>query len=523
MLQERRRHVPEVAGALDIRAADRRARARRLQDAYELSLEEALALAATASRDYLREREAVYLTTLNLTGVRRRFEAKYGLAFGLGARLDNDDLRPEGNLGASLDQESERGGRVVIDLATGFLAGLLTGDPFDAARSVLSTDILIPIGRGSGWVAREPLTQAERDVLYALRAFARFQQEFTVSIATEYYRLLQDRDTLKNEELTLESLQRLLDRQEALGREGAGRLPDFEVDQTRQNVLVAENRVISARTRFESALDEFKLTLGIPVDREVRLEEAELEALRDRGLEPLPLDAATGIRIALDRRLDLRNALDEHEDDLRKLMVARDAMGWEANIVLSGLVRRNEGVRSLFRNLESEAFAGLDVDLPLERMDERNALVNASVVAARSRRGAEALQDRIKQQVRGAARQLLRAEKSYEIQVEGVKLAERRVDSTDQLLEAGRASTRDRLDAETSLVTARNALTGALVDHALARLVLLRDAGVLEIGGDGTWTEPLFRPDGSLVETLPVLPDSGPRATAPPRAGAPAR
>ena len=55
--------------------------------------------------------------------------------------------------------------------------------------------------------------------------------------------------------------------------------------------------------------------------------------------------------------------------------------------------------------------------------------------------------DDIVRQVREGYRNLLRARLSHEIQEQGVALAEQRVASTADLLEAGRASTRDRLDA----------------------------------------------------------------------------
>ena len=61
ILEERRPCVPEIAGSLDVDAADRVSRAARCSETYRLPLNDALALAAAASRDYLGEREDVYL------------------------------------------------------------------------------------------------------------------------------------------------------------------------------------------------------------------------------------------------------------------------------------------------------------------------------------------------------------------------------------------------------------------------------------------------------------------------------
>ena len=266
ILGQRRCEVPWIVGHLDVDAADELAQMRREGRSFRLTLANALALAAAANREYLSQREDVFLTALDLSEVRHSFEMQFGLDLGIGWRITEDDASPEGNFRGTASRNLESGGSVVVDLATGFLASLATGDFFNLARSVLRSDIVLPLARGSGWVAKEPLTQAERDTLYAFRTYARFQQEFTVSVASEYYRLLQRRDTWRNEERTYKSLQRLLERQEAMGASGAGRLPDFQVDQTRQDVLTAENRTLVARTSFESGLDSLKLTLGIPID-----------------------------------------------------------------------------------------------------------------------------------------------------------------------------------------------------------------------------------------------------------------
>ena len=61
-----------------------------------------------------------------------------------------------------------------------------------------------------------------------------------------------------------------------------------------------------------------------------------------------------------------------------------------------------------------------------------------------------------------------------------MNLANQRVEGANLLLEAGRASTRDLLDAQSDQLTARNAVTSALVDYHLTRLNLLYNMGVFD-------------------------------------------
>ncbi|MGA0059606.1 MAG: TolC family protein, partial [Planctomycetota bacterium] len=84
-------------------------------------------------------------------------------------------------------------------------------------------------------------------------------------------------------------------------------------------------------------------------------------------------------------------------------------------------------------------------------------------------------EDRIKQQIRNSLRNITTRVANYEIQTLALELAERRVDSTQELYTAARVQALEVLDAQDSLLQARISRTGALVDYAIARLQLLRD------------------------------------------------
>jgi len=72
-----------------------------------------------------------------------------------------------------------------------------------------------------------------------------------------------------------------------------------------------------------------------------------------------------------------------------------------------------------------------------------------------------------------------------------VRVAERRVDSTRLFFEAEGRDTeiRDVLEAQEDLISARNALTTAIVQYRISELSLQRDLGVLEVNEQGLWQE----------------------------------
>jgi len=478
-LDARRPVVPEVRGFLDLDAADRTARPARALADVVLDLDEALRLAAAASYDYREARERAYLAALALTTERKAFQAQGGLGANAGVVRDRDGTGVEGGPTGSLSRAFESGGSFVLKLATSFLR-VLSLNPVETAQSLLTAEFVLPLVRGSGTAAREPLTQAERDVLYELRTFARFQQTLVVTVATGYYGVLQSKDVLTNEELTYQSLRVVHERAKSFGPEGAGRLPDFEVDQARQDVLRAEDRRQQARQSYEASLDRFKRTLGIPVGTNLTLEAGALDALRAVGIVGDNVSLGDALSRALARRLDLATARDRVDDARRRRDVAANAL--EADVTLRvGSSIDTRGNRPLaFRSGEPRGSIGLGLDLPIERTAERNAFRAAEIDVERARRDVESIEDDVTGEVRSALRTLAQARRSFDIQKEGVRLAERRVESANLNLKAGKATIRDVLDAENSLVEARNALTAALVDHAVAKLELDRDVGTLD-------------------------------------------
>lgn len=515
-LDRRRSCVPEVAGSLDLEAAEDRAHATRAEALLgvagaRLTLHQALQLAARASRDVRTEREDVYLRALDLSTVRHDFQAIPFASGGGAIEAIDGSTSVNGNLEAGFSKVLERGGSIALTLASDFLDNL-TGNPLGTAQSILALDLVLPLVRGSGLAARERLTQAERDVIYALRSYAFFQQGFAVDVAAAFYRAVEARDTWQNEQRTYESLRAFEERQRAHGREGAGRIPEFQVEQTRQDTLRSDDRRQQARVSYEGALDALKLLLGLPVLADVGPDDADLEALARRGPVGPPYLEEQAQAEAGRRRLDLRNARDQVEDARRKAEVARDGLRAQVDLELGGDLTTPSSEPLDLAEASHRLSAGLQLDLPLDRTPERNLWRAALIQAVRAWRGLEALEDRIAVEVRTALRSLEEAARSYAIQLEGVRLAERRVESTRLLLEAGQAQTRDVLDAENDLVEARNALTGALVDHAVARLELERAVGTLRVDGEG------------LTSELPPLESAGTPAAkaAPPQPPVPA-
>jgi len=451
-----------------------------------LSLARAVAIATAHNRDYQRQKELLYLTTLTLTLARHEFARQWFGTVDAGYLNEGEDesLTGGGTLGFSraLADGAQISAGVALDWAR-----FLTGDPRTSLGSVLSVSFTQPLLRGRGRkIARENLTQAERNVLYQIRSFNRYRKTFVVSIVTDYYNVLRLRDTVTNAENDYE--RRVLSRERLEMEAEAGRRDSFEVDQTVQDVLRAQDNVVAAQERHAQSLDQFKIRLALPTDAEVELDPNELEALRRTEVQDPDYTVEAAIRTALSERLDLANSADGVEDSARKVMVAADNLGAELNLVGSTAVSSTPDTDFARLQFHEGLYRlGLEADLPLDRKAERNAYREALIALEQQRRAHENEVDSVKLDVREAYRQLRRQAESYRIQKNSVRLARKRVESTSLLLEAGRVQTRDLLESQDALLQAQNDLTAALVAHTVAKLTFFRDIGLLQVQPDGMW------------------------------------
>jgi outer membrane protein TolC len=75
----------------------------------------------------------------------------------------------------------------------------------------------------------------------------------------------------------------------------------------------------------------------------------------------------------------------------------------------------------------------------------------------------------------------------YGNKVEAYKTACMRVEANDLFTQSGRSTMRDILEAESALLSARNALCSAVIDWWTSDLSLRCATGEMKIAHDGTW------------------------------------
>lgn len=455
-----------------------------------LALKDVLIIAARNNRDYQTAKEDVYLEALALTSQRYQFRLRYGVDGGVTWEKDGDEESVTADLNLNLIKWLAQGAQITFDIIQNYLR-YLTGDTDEVFQTVLSLDILQPLFRGAGRrVAQADLIQAERDVVYEIRSFLRYQRSFSVDVAEKYFALLRTKNNLENYSQNYLYLKQTRERIETLAE--AGRVSTIEVDQTKQDEYRAYQSWIEANNDYQGILDEFKIFLGFPPEVKISLEEKGLESFLDKGIPEIKVEQEESIKLALEERLDLMTEYDQLEDSERDVVVALNALRTKLDLSLGIDSSSPEDDHPNLEFASPSYTAGLDFELPLNKIPERNAYREALISLERKKRSVALKEDEIKLDIINLYRALEESYQTYLIQKGSLELAGKRVESTNLLFQAGRAETRDLLEAQESYLNAKNALSSAIVDYLISYLRFLRDAELLELDDKGVWKGDLY-------------------------------
>ena len=446
-----------------------------------LTLPAALEMAERHNRSYQLQRETLYLQALSLTGTRHKFVWNPSSTVDLGiVRQTDGGLRGDSDADVSVQKLFQTGASVTATLANDLVLY------FDGKPKVpdLTMKLTQPLLRGAGAeIAAEVLTQAERDVVYAVRDYSHYQKTFAIETVGEYFRVLQDKDAVRNSYNNYLNLQKARDRAEAMAE--AERLARYQVDQARQSELSARVKYLKAVESYRQALDGFKQRLSLPLGEALRLEDRALTDLVAQGLTPLELDERHGYLMAVTNRLDVLNEVDRFEDAQRKVRVAASDLKPGLDVVVDASLKKQ--FYSSFSPEEFASTSGLKLKLPLNQLTERNAYRTSLINFEKQMRKLATELDSLRENIREGIRALEQERENYFIQKAALDLARQQVEVMPLLLQNDDADIRDQLEAQADLVEAQNDVTSAVVDYHVARWNLLKNLGALSVEGGQFW------------------------------------
>lgn len=498
-------------------------------NALALDLEGALRQAQDTGRELLSAEEEYVLSAIRLLAERHLFSprlfAQSGATFTQLQTNGSRDmtLRLLNQVGARqrLPFGGELAARWIWD-ATDQLRNVSTGSYVQSSRLVL--DGSIPLLRGAGNVAQENLIQAERDLIYAARAFESFRREYLVSLSRDFFDLLNQLDGITTLMRQVESLETLESRQRAWYQ--AGRIREFEVNLAVNNLLQARASLANARESLILNLDRFKVRIGLPVRTPVKIVAARLDIPEPETTPEAATDAA------LAYRLDLQNQRDRLDDAKRSVLNARNALLPDLNLTGSVTFPTKSpaagGAReggSVYEFDDVQFSAGATFDVPLDRELERLQLRSSLIRLQQQQREFDRFRDSIILDVRGRTREIERARLNLQLAEQRVLITERRKEEQD--LKPDEVTTQEQVDTANDLRDAERARDQAKTDLRNAILDYLVATGTLRVQRDGTFQplagmDPGAGPDPIAPPATPMDPSPAEPAAPPEPAPAPA-
>ena len=445
-----------------------------------LDLFQSIDYAVEHSRDYQTRMEDLYLAALDVTLERHLFAprpfAQTGVQYTGGQRDVNFRSALTVTNSVGVRQQLPYGGEIVAQALVDFVNALSdTAESGERAELVLTGTI--PLLRGAGLVNLEPLIRSERELVYEVRQFEDFRRGFAVQVATQYFRLLSLQNSIANRRFNYVVLQNLTEQTEALY--AAGRINFLQVQRSLQSQLQAENSLIDAEDAYSTAVDNFKVLLGMPVQDDLDVVAVQLDVNVPELEEDPP-------ELALRYRLDLQTQRDRIEDAQRAVQVSRNGLLPDLDLSARGSLRNETDEPAHEIDNDSAQYSvALNMDWPLDRVRERNLYRRALIGLERAHRNFVQTRDDIIADVRDAVRNIRSARATLQIQQRAVELAQRRLEYSNELLVQGRASdSRDVVEAQQSLLQAQDAFERARAELQTQVLNFLRDTGLLRVDPD---------------------------------------
>ena len=457
------------------------------------SLRDALAYAMRHARDFQDAKEDLYLAALDLSLERHLWTPQLVAS----VQATYEDFPKEAVVDRALSTVSEAavtqrlpfGGEVSARVIHALVREIQERVGRSESGQVI-LDASLPLLRGAGRVAYESRYLAEREMIYAVRRFERFRRTFIVDVAQVYFDLQQSKAAIANTNKSY--LSQKLQSEEADFKLDMARIDIFQASRAKSSFRRATASLISAKQRYESGLDRFKIRLGMSVDALLDVLDQDRDESASAVDRLLPeVELAEALDVALRLRLDLLNDADRVDDARRGVLIAKNRILPDLDIGGSVVMDSDPAqLRSTQIHNERMTWRG-DVQWRLDdRKTERNAYRASMIALRRAERNHEELRDGVRAEVRRALRRVAEQDNLRRIEAISVVENELRLEAAIAHFKLGKKTNQDVVDTEDSLLIARNALAAAVAGYRAAILEFRRDTGTLRVSDDGAWENP---------------------------------
>ncbi len=433
-----------------------------------LSLEEAVNMALADNLNLQTTIDTVSRSQISKGLAESRFDFKLtpSLAGGFGSEIGRDRV-----FGFEATKLLPYGATVTASAQSDF-----TRNQFgEVTGSHLTFTVAQPLLRGFGRKTTQfDLTNAKRSLQSSGRNLEIARQRLAVEVVASYYNIVRQQGLVDVAEKSAERSRELLRASEA--RLKVGLASKLDVFRAELQLSQAEQSLITREEALELAMDTFKFNLGLNPQGEVYLEMVEPD------YQPVVLDLDAETRLALTRRLEIREERDRIDDARRSLSVSRQNLLPQLDL---NLRYQQSGLGETFRESLNLNDGGVGVFLstsyPIDQSAERASVAQSNIDLAARRRAVRLLEYNVTREVRASARNVERIGKSIVLQERNIEFAEKQLRLASLRYQRGLASNFDIIDAENNLISARSNYVSLISDYHVALIELKRVTGTLDL------------------------------------------
>lgn len=341
--------------------------------------------------------------------------------------------------------------------------------------SQVSLGIVQPVLKGFGpTVFAQKVVFASSDKQIALQDLR--QQAFSVvaAVRNAYLGVLQSQYELSYRQTSVELARRIV--QENNARVKAGILAPVEKLEAEVGLQARERLLLDSHRNFDDALDQFNLLINAE-------EKIYLPIIQNFNMNYQTSEEA-GIQSGLMKRPDVIRRMKEIEKVRTERTIARNSLLPELDVVASysqnGLSDNADDSIEITKDGDYDSWeVGVRFSYPLGSIESRNEVKRSEIRLRQERALLTQLRNEVRRDVRSAIRNIDVSRKKTEVAKRGHDLAREKLRILLKSREVGLATTRDVLDGEEDLASARTDQITSVADYFKAVTEYLRVTGTL--------------------------------------------
>lgn len=246
-----------------------------------------------------------------------------------------------------------------------------------------------------------------------------------------------------------------------------GLIAPEELFQAKVTLATNENSLADTETSYENTKDQFKQTLGLPLDIDISI-------LPDIQIDSVHVDVNQAVKYALTQRMEIRQQQIAIEEGIFSLIEAEDNNKFKGSISARvGLMGQGDKFNGAFSKPDDNETIGITLTVPIWDWGARKANIRSTELSNENTEiSNEEERKSIMLDVRQVCRELPKLLRQIEIARQTVKNAERTYDINVEKYRSGNLTGMELKNQQTQLTDAKNSLTDAIISYKLKLLDL---------------------------------------------------